>query len=188
MSVLERLHGTPAIPTLYGLDKLDAMLAVEPGIALLANIPLVMLGPTIERLRDSKVFTILNLDSIPGLSSTPDGLEYCNHLGVQGILSTQAAAVTRAPSFGMLSVQKGFVTDRNYAQRLRQSIKQNRPHMVQLMPAPVIPMLEHSFFDSLPPFMTSGFVRTEQQIEEALELGAVAVSTTAENLWTFRKQ
>ena len=186
MTILDQLKNNPVIATLYGDSKLDLFEDNPTAFAFLANIPLVELGDVISRLREKRVFTIVNFDAIAGLSPNPDALAYIASLGASGIISTHASAVTRAPTFNLLSIQKVFITDRSYAERARNTIQANRPHLVQIMPWPVIPFLGQEFFDALPPFIASGFINTQEDVERSRALGAVAVSTTQASLWQLR--
>ncbi|HWC24661.1 MAG TPA: glycerol-3-phosphate responsive antiterminator [Flexivirga sp.] len=183
MSVVDRLHAAPVIATLFGTHDLDTFLQAPTAFCFVANLPLVEVAPVVQQLQEAGSFPILNVDTVKGLSANPDGLNYLRSVGVMGIVSTHAAIVAKAANSGLLTLQKVFATDRSNLPRIRASIAQSRPHLVQLMPWPVVPRLRGEFLDAMPNFIVSGFVHDRADVDDALELGAVAVSTSQQDLW-----
>ena len=183
MSVVDRLNESPIIATLFGTADLEAFLAAPTAFCFVANVRLVDVAPVVEQLQDVGSFAILNVDTVKGLSVTPDGLEYVRSVRVMGVVSTHASVVGNAANSGLLSMQKVFATDRSNLPRIRASVAQSRPHLVQLMPWPVVPRLPREFLGAMPGFIVSGFVQDQADVDAALQLGAVAVSTSQQDLW-----
>lgn len=184
MTLEEQLRSNPVIATLFGEEGIDAFRAAPTRFCLVANLELHRVAEIFGEFKDESTFPILNVDSVPGLAANADGLEFLRRIEVPGIVSTHSQTVVRAPSCGMLSLQKVFVTDRSNLGRAMASIKQSRAHIVQLMPWPVVPYLDREFLDEIGPFIVSGFVNSPEDVERALDLGALAVSTSQQELWS----
>jgi glycerol uptake operon antiterminator len=182
-AIEEGLAANPVIATLFGREAVGRFATGPTPFCFVGNVPLAALEHTVGAVRATGSFAFLNIDSVPGLAGNPDALEYLRGLGVPGVVSTHGLVVARAPEFGMLAVQKVFITDRSNLARAEASVAQHRPHLVQLMPWPVIPRLGRPFLDALPPFIASGFVTGPRDIDQALALGASAVTTSQGDLW-----
>ena len=128
-------------------------------------------------------YAIVNIDSCDGLSQDRGGVDYLADVGAKGIVSTRVATIQRARRSGLLSVQKVFVTDRSTLPRSLTAIQQSEPNLVQLMPAPMLPHIPANCRKGMPPVVASGFVCNRAGIVEALGHGAVAVSTSDQQLW-----
>lgn len=180
------LRDNPVIGVLFGEDNLEQFCANATRFSFIASLPLVRVAEVYTRLAQASTLPLLNVDSIQGLTANADGLEYLKAVGVSGIVSTHAQVVNKAAGMQMLAVQKVFVTDRSNLKRAAATVKSSRAHFVQLMPWPVVPYLEPEFLRLLGPFIVAGFVSSESDIRAALDLGALAVSTSQQELWDFK--
>ena len=182
-SLPKRLAHSPVIATLYGAEQLGAFLKSAAGIAIVANIELRRLQPVLAAIAEADKYAIVNIDSCDGLSQDRGGVDFLADVGAKGIVSTRVATIQRARRSGLLSVQKVFVTDRSTLPRSLNAIQQSEPNLVQLMPAPMLPHIPANYRKGMPPVVASGFVCNRASIVGALGHGAVAVSTSDQQLW-----
>ncbi len=173
----------PVIMAIYGIEQLKTALSSKAEVCIIANIDLVKLQPVISLLSKAGKYVIVNIDSCNGLSQDKGGIEYVAETGAMGLLSTRLQTVQRAKKCGLVTMQKIFVTDRSTWQRCLHAIEQSEPDYVQLMPAPMLPLLSQADRNVLPPIIASGFVRNEEQVRTALQDGAIAVSSSDSALW-----
>ncbi|MCQ9385462.1 glycerol-3-phosphate responsive antiterminator [Brevibacterium moorei] len=185
MALEQILHDNPVIGTLFGEAGLEEFCAAPTRFSFVANLPLSRLDHVFSRLAEAPTLPLLNVDSVAGLTANADGLDYLKGVGVPGVVSTHSQTVARAAGMGMLAVQKVFVTDRSNLKRAAATVKASHAHFVQLMPWPVVPFVDRDFLEQLGPFIVAGFVRTEDDIRRAFDLGALAVSTSQSELWDF---
>lgn len=186
MSLDSTLRANPVIGTLFGEDNVEEFCAAPTRFSFVANLPLGRVTGVYDRLAQAPTLPLLNVDSVQGLTGNADGLEFLKGVGVPGIVSTHVQAVNRAAALGMLAVLKLFVTDRSNLNRAAAAVRSSNAHMVQLMPWSVVPYLEPEFLKSLGPFIVAGFVSSHDDIRSAMDLGALAVSSSQRELWSFR--
>lgn len=103
-------------------------------------------------------YVIVNIDSCSGLSQDKGGIDYIAETGAMGLLSTRLQTVQRAKKSGLVTMQKIFVTDRSTWLRSLNALEQSEPDYVQLMPAPMLPLIPQADRQRLPPIVASGFV------------------------------
>ena len=181
-----RLQRHPVIATIYGLEQVDAFIASDAEVAIVANVELRKLIPLIGQLTKAGKEIVVNIDSCDGLSQDKGGVDYLAELRVGGLVSTRVATIQRANRAGLITMQKVFVTDRSNWPRSLKAIEQSDPNLVQLMPAPMLPLIAVDERRALPPIVASGFVCNEADMRAALKSGAVAVSTSDRQLWDLK--
>ncbi|GLR07300.1 transcriptional regulator [Mixta theicola] len=173
----------PVIMAIYGIDQLKTALSSRAHVCIIANIDLIKLHPVITLLGKADKYVIVNIDSCNGLSQDKGGIDYIAESGAMGLLSTRLQTVQRAKKSGLVTMQKIFVTDRSTWLRSLHALEQSEPDYVQLMPAPMLPLLSRNDRQRLPPIVASGFVGNEEQIRTALAHGATAISSSDSALW-----
>ncbi len=95
------------------------------------------------------------------------------------------ATIRPARRSGSLSVQEVFVTDRTTLPRSLTAIQQGEPKLVQFRPAPMLPHIPANCRNGMPHVVASGFVCNRAGIVGPLGHGAIAVSTSDQQLWTL---
>lgn len=186
MSLGARLQRHPVIATLYGVEQFDDFLKSAAEVAIVANVDLRMLHKVVAALTKAGKFIIVNIDSCDGLSQDKGGVEYLADIGVTSLVSTRVATIQRGNRAGLITIQKVFVTDRSTWPRSVKALEQSDPNIVQLMPAPMLARLCAQDRKVLPPIVASGFVCNETDARDALERGAIAVSTSDAELWDMK--
>jgi glycerol uptake operon antiterminator len=184
----EALYRNPVVASLYGLQSVDRFLSSSAPIGLVANVSLGELAPLLGVLSAAGKFTFVNMDNSDGLAQDKAAVEYLRKIGCQGILSTRASVIQKANQLDMVTMQKVFVTDRSTLPRSINAIQQSRPHLVQLMPWPVIPYIPKAELAQLSPFIAAGFVSDQDDLVRAVNAGAKAVSTSDTALWSTRRR
>ncbi|WP_373849847.1 glycerol-3-phosphate responsive antiterminator [Delftia acidovorans] len=178
-----RLARRPVIATLYGAEQMDALLASQAEVAIVANIELRRLRSVISTITGAGKIAIVNIDSCDGISPDKGGVDSLVDLGASSLLSTRVATIQRANKAGLLTMQKVFVTDRSTWPRSIKAVEQSDPNLVQIMPAPMLAHITEAERRILPPLVASGFVCSQEQVQQALAGGAIAVSTSDSGLW-----
>jgi glycerol uptake operon antiterminator len=186
MSLGARLQRHPVIATLYGVEQFDDFLKSAAEVAIVANVDLRMLHKVVAALTKAGKYVIVNIDSCDGLSQDKGGVEYLADIGVTSLVSTRVATIQRGNRAGLITIQKVFVTDRSTWPRSVKALEQSDPNIVQLMPAPMLSRLSAQDRKVLPPVVASGFVCNEADARDAIERGAVAVSTSDAALWDMK--
>ncbi|MFJ5955342.1 glycerol-3-phosphate responsive antiterminator [Paenarthrobacter sp. NPDC092416] len=178
-----RLTRNPVIASVFGVDSVPGFLTSGCQVCILAHVALHELEGLLHVLTDAGKFTFVNIDACSGLGQDRGALEYLKKIGTEGVVSTKTALIQRANTMDMVTMQKVFVTDRSNLPRSTAAVEQSRPHLVQVMPWPVIAHLSPPERRSLAPFIAAGFIRTGEDVARALREGAKGVSTSAVDLW-----
>lgn len=178
-----RMTRNPVIASVFGVDSVPKFLSSDCQVCILAHVALHELEGLLHVLTDAGKFTFVNIDACSGLGQDRGAVEYLKKIGTEGVVSTKTTLIQRANTMDMVTMQKVFVTDRSNLPRSTTAVEQSKPHLVQVMPWPVIAHLSPAERSSLAPFIAAGFLRTGDDVARALREGAKGVSTSATELW-----
>ncbi|MBP3587758.1 MAG: glycerol-3-phosphate responsive antiterminator [Clostridia bacterium] len=117
-----------------------------------------------------------------GIGQDKEGMRYLADCGVDGIISTKGHIIRTARELGVLTVQRFFALDSQGIGIIQDTLKNNPPHLMEIMPG-VIPKAIKRFADGQIPVIAGGLIETRQEVTAALSAGALAVSTGCKELW-----
>jgi len=128
---------------------------------------------------------LLHADLIHGLSNDAYGAEYlCQEFRPYGILSTKSSVILKAKEKGVLAIQRMFVIDNGALATTAKLLEKTKPDYVEALPAAMLgTMLEESGGSLGCPILAGGFIRSVDDVETALRLGAITVTTSNKTLW-----
>jgi len=117
-----------------------------------------------------------------GIGQDKEGMRYLADCGVDGIISTKGHVIRTAKELGFLTVQRFFALDSQGMGIIQDTLKNNPPHLMEIMPG-VIPKAVKQFSAGPIPVIAGGLIETRQEVTAALSAGALAVSTGCKELW-----
>ncbi|WP_240041383.1 glycerol-3-phosphate responsive antiterminator [Paenibacillus ginsengarvi] len=130
-----------------------------------------------------KVF--LHVDFIAGLGGDPIVIKYiAERVKPTGIISTKSHFVKHAKKNGLLAIQRLFIIDTSALDQGIHNIRQSEPDAIEIMPG-LLSRVITELRDSIPtPVIAGGLIKTQAEIETALQAGAAAVSMGDRRLWS----
>ena len=138
----------------------------------------------VQRIREKGKICIVHIDLVEGLSGREiavDGLVKLCH--PDGIISTKPFMIRRARQLGLVTIQRYFLLDSLSLKNILTEIDLQNPDFVEVLPG-VIPSALKEITDAAQiPVIAGGLIRTKQEVIQALNCGAVAVSTSCSKVW-----
>lgn len=155
-------------------SPVDVIFSLEPH--------LLTVGQRAEQAHVEGKLLFVHLAMAQGIGQDKEGLQYLTRCGVDGIISTKGHIIHMARELGLQTVQRFFALDSQGISTIRDTLKLNSPHFIEIMPG-VIPKLIKQFSDLPIPIIAGGLIETRQEVTAALSSGALAVSTGCRELW-----
>ncbi len=124
----------------------------------------------------------LHIDLTDGIGKDRTGIEYLANLGLDGIISTRINLIKAAADFGLYTVQRFFLLDSQGVDSISDMMTASSPDIAELMPGVIGKAIE-KFSEGSIPVIAGGLIETKQEVTNALNLGAFAVSTGKKELW-----
>ena len=128
----------------------------------------------------------LHIDLIKGLSNERESVDFIkNHINAAGIVSTKSTILRAAKKKGLITIQRIFLIDSSSLRNSIDSIKENDPDIVEVMPALVYPIFEELKNEIKKPIIFGGLINDSNMISEILKCGAAGVSCSKSSLWNL---
>ena len=135
---------------------------------------------------DALVF--LHLDMVKGIGNDKEAIKYlASEIGIDGIVTTKGRLIKAAKKENLIAVQRLFLLDSESLKTGQKMLKSNKPDLVEVLPAPIIPKLIDELRPKIKvPIIAGGLVKTKKQVEDILATGVLGISTSQKELWNFK--
>lgn len=138
----------------------------------------------VDRVKAAGKVAFLHMEFIEGISADRGGIAYvAQHVQPAGIISTRSQVIRTAKEMKLLTIQRMFLIDRNAVSKGIKMAEQAGPDAIEIMPG-IMPRIVREMTALTPlPIIAGGLFAYRQEIDEALEAGALAVSVGSAELW-----
>lgn len=168
---------TSVIPAISNGKEFEKFLDSSLQVCLLMNMHLSFVGDFIKQAHQRGKAVILHLDLIKGISSDEAGCEYvCQVLMADGIISTKGKVVEIAKRLKKTAILRMFLIDSQSLQKGIRMIADTKPDYVEVLPGIACSILPKLIEETRASFLCGGLISSEEQIDECLKQGAVAVT------------
>lgn len=128
----------------------------------------------------------IHFDLLKGLSSDSEAIHFIrDYVKPAGIVSTKGPIIRSAKKEGLQAIQRVFLIDTRSFEQSIDSIRENNPDAVEIMPG-IAPSIITTLKTKISqPVILGGLISTERQLNEALRFGADGVSLSNSSLWNL---
>jgi len=140
----------------------------------------------IDELKRQGKTVFVHIDLIEGLGKDTKALDFiAQKIRPDGIISTRNNILKRAKEMRLFTVQRIFLLDSISFERGIQAVQSYHPDFVEVMPGIATRAIADLKGHVTQPIIAGGMIKSEKEIESALKAGAVAVSTSRQQLWQW---
>ncbi|WP_338751574.1 glycerol-3-phosphate responsive antiterminator [Bacillus sp. FJAT-52991] len=127
---------------------------------------------------------ILHVEKIGGLEMDRDGIEFVKrNVQPHAIVTTRTSIIKKAKSSGLVVVQRIFLIDTEVYTNLVKDIQYIQADVIEIMPCRVPDFLNKISKVSPVPTITGGLLNSPEHAKQALENGALAITTSNPDMW-----
>ncbi len=186
--LLKIFRECPIIPSLRQEEKMQALLSSRAGVALVSSGSIFNIKTAIEKLHSCNKIALVHIDLIDGLGDDPAAIRYLKEIAkADGIVTPNRYLISAAKKEKLITIHRLFAHDTPSIDTGIKILKMSKPDFIEVLPGimvgKVISVLRKNFNQ---PVIGAGLVKTEKEVTEILNAGAVAVNTSDESLWNFR--
>lgn len=181
---MEPIQGVvPAVRRIKDFEKLlksdhKIIILLETRIALLANL--------VKYAKQFDKQFIVHLDLINGLKVDQYGMELLvHHMKVDGVISTRGNIISMAKKNGLVAIQRMFAIDSSAIRKNIELVNKTKPDYIEVLPGIIHPIIQEISEQTETPVIAGGLIRSTEDIELALNHGAVAITTSRKELWNY---
>ena len=143
----------------------------------------------LERIKAAGKKAMVHIDLIAGLSAKEISVEFiARQTRADGIITTKPALVRRAKELGIFAVLRFFVIDSlalKNIENLEMQSGTSKPDFIEVLPGVMPKVLGRIAKVSRIPMIAGGLITEKEDVIAALSVGAIAVSSTNQDVWNL---
>ncbi|MGM0846680.1 MAG: glycerol-3-phosphate responsive antiterminator [Bacillota bacterium] len=176
--------GQKILPAVRSMKEFDKMLQTNYEYGVFLDLHIGMLKTVYQYAKENNRKMFLHLDLIQGLKGDEYGAQYvCQEIKPYGIISTKGKAIQQAKKKGVVAIQRAFVLDSSAMERSMELVKHSNPDYIELLPGVIPKVIKTIKTETGKPVFAGGLIDTVNEVEEAIEAGASAITTSNRELW-----
>ncbi len=181
---LKLMKTEPVIAAVKDLENLDCAVNSDCTIIFLLCGNIFNLKEIVEKVHAKDKLIFIHVDLIDGFSKDATALRYIHEqIAPDGVISTKNNQLKVAKELGMLTVQRLFIIDSLSIQTTVKTSAAIKPDAIEIMPG-IMPRITKKLSEVIEvPVIVGGLISEKDDIEKALESGALGVSTSSRELW-----
>ncbi|WP_314348044.1 glycerol-3-phosphate responsive antiterminator [Fusobacterium massiliense] len=184
MGIKKLLERNPVIPAVKDIITLEKALYSSNEIVFIIMSNIINIKDYCEKLKLKGKKVYIHIDMIDGLNSTNNGIDYIiNSVKPEGILTTKSNVVAHAYKNNINVIQRFFILDSLSYEKALQNIKENKIVAAEIMPGLMPKIIKKISSQTNVPIITGGLIKEKEDIINAINAGALSVSTTEVELW-----
>lgn len=182
--ILEANPIIAAVKDMQALDKCCALSDVKVVFVLFGDI--CSIPAIVERINASGKLSFVHVDLINGFSSKEVVVDYiAQNTKAVGIISTKPALIKRAVELDLFTVMRFFLLDSMAYLNIARQLDSVSPDCIEVLPG-LMPKIIRRVCDAVRiPVIAGGLISEKEDVVQALDAGAISVSTTNPIVWTF---
>ena len=138
----------------------------------------------VQTARSAQKLVFVHMDLVEGFSRDAAGVKWLARAAhPSGILSTRAPILRAAADESLLTVLRIFMVDSSSLATGVRMAKSCEPTLIEVMPGLVTRAIRRLSDSVGQPVIAGGMLEAAEDVEAALCAGALAASTSSENLW-----
>lgn len=137
-----------------------------------------------EKITTAGKIALVHMDLIVGLSPKEISVDYIkNNTSAHGIITTKLNMIKRAKELDLFTVYRIFVIDSMALKNIESQPKMNRADFIEILPGTMPRTIQKICAIAKQPIIAGGLISEKVEVMEALDAGAIAISTTNQEIW-----
>ena len=180
------LLDSPVIAAVKDDTGLEKALQSDCQVIFLLFGTLLNIGQLVQKVHSCDKICFVHIDLIEGLSNRDIAVDCIAQMAApDGIISTRAPFIRRAQQLGLSAVQRMFLLDSISLKNVITQMEAHRPDYIEVLPGVIPSIIREITEKTSTPLIAGGLIRSKQDVFQALQAGAVAVSTSCQAVWNM---
>ncbi|MFA9465176.1 MAG: glycerol-3-phosphate responsive antiterminator [Velocimicrobium sp.] len=175
---------TPIIAAIKDQAGFDRCLLLDSKVVFVLFGDICNIKEITARLKQAGKIVMVHVDLISGLSSKEIAVDYMKeNTQADGIISTRQNIIKRGKDLSMFTIFRFFVIDSMALASIERQQGSVKADFIEILPG-VMPKIIHKVCRmSTTPVIVGGLITDKEDVMMALDAGAIAISTTNQDVW-----
>ncbi|WP_188695911.1 glycerol-3-phosphate responsive antiterminator [Pullulanibacillus camelliae] len=172
------------IPAIRRFKDFEKGIKSDHEYVVLLDTHLATLKSVVKTVHNEGRKVLIHVDLIQGLKSDEQATEFlCQEIKPDGLISTRSHVLQAAKKKGVMIVQRLFMIDSGALETSYRLAEKIEPHFIEVLPGVVPELIKEVHENTGIPVIAGGLIRTPENVQNALDYGATAVTTSNPALW-----
>lgn len=180
----EAIENTPIIPAIKDAESLEQCLKSDTCVIFILFGDICNIAEIVERIKAEGKLAMVHMDLIAGLGSKEVSVDYIKErTKADGIITTKPMLAKHARELGLATVLRFFIIDSMALSNLSKQTREARPDCIEVLPGVMPKIIRKITGENKTPLIAGGLISDKEDVCNALDAGAVAVSSTNAKIW-----
>lgn len=180
----EAIENTPIIPAIKDAEILEQCLKSDACVIFVLFGDICNIAEIVERIKAEGKLAMVHMDLIAGLGSKEVSVDYIKErTKADGIITTKPMLAKHARELGLATVLRFFIIDSMALSNLSKQTREARPDCIEVLPGVMPKIIRKITGENKTPLIAGGLISDKEDVCNALDAGAVAVSSTNAKIW-----
>lgn len=180
----EAIENTPIIPAIKDAESLEQCLKSDAGVVFILFGDICNIAEIVEQIKAGGKLAMVHMDLIAGLGSKEVSVDYIKErTKADGIITTKPMLAKHARELGLATVLRFFIIDSMALSNLSKQTREARPDCIEVLPGVMPKIIRKITSENRTPLIAGGLISDKEDVCNALDAGAVAVSSTNAKIW-----
>ena len=185
---ISRIEQTPIIAAVKDHEGLVTALREDVEIIFVLYGDVCTISEIVDEIKAAGKVAMVHIDLITGLNNSRDVcVDFIkNNTQADGIITTKSNLIPHAKELGLSTVLRYFILDSMALTNIEKQSKASgvKPDCIEFLPGIVTPkMIRKINKVSRVPIIAGGLISDKEDVMNALDAGAIAISSTNEEVW-----
>jgi len=172
------------LPAANSIKDFEKLMMTRNEYIILLNSHISQLQSLMKLAQRHQKKVLLHADLVQGLKSDEYGAEFlCQAIKPAGIISTRTPVVQIAKKKSLIAIQRIFLLDSHALNTSYRLLRSFQPDYIEVLPGVIPHIIEEVVGNTGIPVLAGGLIRTKKEAENAIRAGAVAITTSENNIW-----
>lgn len=172
------------LPSISNLKMFETFLDSELEYCILQNLHISALHSICRMADKNNKKCLVHIDLIKGIASDEYGAEFlCQVIKVDGLISTYPSVIKVAKKKKKIAIQRIFLIDSLSLEKSINLVIKTQPDYIEMLPGIATAIVESIIKQVDIPLIGGGLIRSKKDVQNCLDSGLVAVTTSRKELW-----
>lgn len=139
----------------------------------------------VKQVKEADKAAIVHIDLVEGLAAKDISVHFIReNTDADGIISTKPQLIRTARELGFYTIQRFFILDSLSVSNVIKQLSTINSDVIEILPAINSKIVKYISCKCNVPLIVGGIVIDKEDVYRLLNAGAIAVSTSKEDLWT----
>ena len=174
----------PMVVAVKEQEKLKVALDSPAKIIFLLYGDIMNLKRTVSQIKEKGKIAIVHMDLIEGLDNKEVSVRFIKeNTEADGIISIRANIIRAGAEAGLITIQRFFLLDSKALENVLKHMGTGKADAYEILPGVIPKTLKKITAVSKVPIIAGGLIQDREDIMQALDAGATAVSSTDSRVW-----